>query len=310
MFAPQSVSSPAFSSSLVPRYRVTSSRDPNLEHLNVPYCPNAGWLKGVCKEHGTERWQSHPCKRRGCEVCGPRRRELIAWRVALGIEQLGGERGAGWFVGGFPRGLTKAQENRLSNQFVQWVRRYMAREFGTKLEWVKTWELYRSGFHHLNLIMSPWRYLPQMVLSAKWLGLIGVPVVWIKRVANGIGEEVAKSRQNLGKYISKFDQLVPDGRGVSYSKGWPKLPTEPRVPRRGEIEWRWVGGLSAEGLLHWYETEMGQWKLIALSEWASPEPEVCDCFEFGVNILRIARRMMKELREATARKTEDVFNST
>ena len=154
---------------------------------------------------------------------------------------------------------------------------------------MKTWEVYRSGRHHLNIVLSPWRYIPQKLLSKKWLQLVGVPVLYVKRVATGISKEVAKSRRNnFGKYVSKFDQMPHTGRGVTYSKNWPKLPRDPAAPRRGEIHWGWIGGFSEEGRMHWYETELGHWKNVGAYEWACSEMEKCDCFDFGLNVRKIA----------------------
>jgi hypothetical protein len=47
----------------------------------------------------------------------------------------------------------------------------------------------------------------------------------------------------LASYLGKWEQMVMTGRGVAYSKGWPKLPENPFLGRKGAISWSWgVGG--------------------------------------------------------------------
>lgn len=282
-------------------------------HLDVPTCPNAGWLRGRCKEHGTERWVKMPCKRRGCEVCGKERKKRIAWRIAQGVESLGGdgpEGGAGWLVLTYDRDVTKQEAVEMEAQFIQWLKRFCKREFGFVPEWAKVWERTKNDRLHTNVICAPWHYIPQKVLAAKWNSLGGGRVMWIERVGAGIGVEAAKSREKIGNYVSKWDQMEVYGRGVSFSKGWPKLPKPASVPRRGEIAWQFVGGVSEEGKLHWYDSELGHWKEVTPGEWASADPEPCDCFGLKVTPLRIARGIMAAMRESIERERMGRFDTS
>jgi hypothetical protein len=61
--------------------------------------------------------------------------------------------------------------------------------------------------------------------------------------------------------------MVRTGHGVAYSKGWPKLPGDPCADRRGDISWSWVGGLSPESAIFWYEQELGDWCEVVPGEW-------------------------------------------
>ena len=262
----------------------------------MPFCPNSGWLRGTCTAHGTRRWRSAPCKRRGCSFCGQKRKELIAERISYGIAELGGLEGGGWSVGTFDRDIPKWQAVRIANQFVQKLKRYFRKTYGLNVEWSKVWEVHpHSGRLHLNLLVSPWCYVPQKMLARWWHKLGGGVVFWIERVGAGVGVEAAKSRRNMGLYLGKLDQMVKTGRGVSYSKGWPRVPRDNPLARRGEVKWEWVGSFSAEGIIHWYETELGHWKEVSLDEWASADPEPCDCFEFNKTLGR-ARSIMRILR--------------
>jgi hypothetical protein len=258
------------------------------------YCPDSSWLRGVCSCPAfTRRWVSLSCKRRVCPYCGKLRRRKISARIALGIEVLGGEDGAGWFVGTFDHDVSKREAVGISQQMDQFLIRYFLRNFGFKPERAKTWETTRNGRLHLNLILAPWRYVPQRELSGEWHKLGGGKQVWIERVGAGVGAEVSKAngigslvetpeagRRRLGNYVAKWDQMVLTGRGVSYSKGWPKLRDSIRSPRRGHIQWEWFGNLTEESILHWYETELGHWYETSPGEWCSADGEECQCFEF------------------------------
>lgn len=237
-------------------------------------CPDSSWLKGVC-EHGNVRWLKLPCKRRTCEVCGKERKHLLAWRIALGIEKLGGENGAGWFVGTFDYDISKGEAVKVQNKFIRWLR---ARA-GSRVEYASVWEVTRKGRLHSNLVFAPWQYIPQAVLSAKWERFGGGKRVWIERVPGGIGVEVAKSRERIGNYMAKFDQMVLNGRGVNYSKGFPKLPDREVAKREGFIKWHWVGSLEGEADIFESELQLHYWVEVAPGEFAWYLGENCHCFD-------------------------------
>ena len=242
------------------------------DQSQIEWCQNgSGWLRGTC-QHGEERWVKVVCKRRDCPVCGPRRRKLIAWRIALGIHELAP---AAWFVGTFAQDITKGAAVRAQGKFIRWLRQ----ELGAQVQYACTWELTRSGRLHLNLILAPWRYVPQKRLSGAWKRFGGGPVVWVKAVGAEVGVEAAKSREDIGGYLGKLEQMVKEGRGVSYSKGWPKLPQNPVAGRAGKISWVWVGELSNEHTMFEYELDFGDWVEVAPGEYRSSQGESCSCFD-------------------------------
>jgi len=200
---------------------------------------------------------------------------LIAWRIARGIDVLGGQDGGAWFVGTFARDVDKATAVKVQGKFVRWLRKRL----GCQVEYAATWEVFKSGRLHLNLVISPWRYVPQKVLSAAWRRFGGGKVVWIQRVGGGVGVEAAKSRQGVGGYLGKWEQMVLVGRGVAWSKGWPKLPESPFAQRQGEITWSWVGGLEDESRNFEYERGLGWWREVSPGEYAFRLGEECECFE-------------------------------
>ena len=241
----------------------------------IDTCTNAGWLRGQCK-HGTTRWVKLSCKRRDCPVCGEHRKRLIAWRIQLGIERLGGELGAGWFVGSFAYDIEKKQAVKVVGKMVRWLRKTT----GVHFEYASTWEVTKAGRLHVNIIMAPWCYIPQSKLSVAWQRFGGGKRVWIERVGAAVGSEVAKAgRERIGNYVAKWDQMVPAGRGVTYSKGWPRLPSAPAPVRQGVIAWRWVGSLELEEILFRDELNyLGLWCEVAPGEYASVWGEECGCF--------------------------------
>lgn len=244
----------------------------NTELYCRPVCPKpSGWMRGRC-EHGNERWIHLDCKRRDCPVCGLIRKRRIAWRVVYGLQVLGN---AGWFVGTFDWDIPKALAVVVQNHFIQWLRR----DQGVNVEYAAVWELQKSGRLHLNLVLAPWRFMDQRLLSRKWVTFGGGMVVWIERVKGGIGAEVAKLNMKLGNYMAKFDQMVKQGRGINYSRGWPKPPEDP-YNRLGRITWSWMSPVYDETDMFEAEVERGIYQEISSGEYSVlGEHELCDCFE-------------------------------
>ena len=237
-------------------------------------CPDSGWLRGVC-EHGATRWVRLRCKRRSCPVCGRDRRRMIAWRIARGLDILGGEDGGAWFVGTFARDIDKKTAIRVQAKFVRWLRQGQP-----GLQYAATWEVTSVGRLHLNLVLAPWRYVSQGKLSEAWQRFGGGKVVWVQRVGCGIGVEAAKSRDGIGGYLGKWEQMVMSGRGVAYSKTWPKLPQNPFLGRKGVIQWSWKGDLTPEARNFEYERLLGHWAEVLPGEFRFRYGDGCDCFEF------------------------------
>lgn len=243
---------------------------------NLLTCMNAPWLKGKCKAHETVRWIKGQCKKRTCPVCGEHRKDRIALRIKRGIEILGGPDGAGWFVGTFDRDIEKNSAVRDVGKFIRWLRK----ETGTHFEYASTWEVTERGRLHVNIIMAPWAYIPQSKLSAAWERFGGGRVAWIERVGTDVANETAKAgRERIGNYVGKWEQMVLTGRGVTYSKGWPKLPKFDEH-RQGEIEWKIIPQGESESIL--FEDELnfqGYWRELLPGEYATTWEEACQCFE-------------------------------
>jgi hypothetical protein len=230
---------------------------------------------GVCR-HGAKRWIRLCCKRRDCPVCGVKRRKRIAYRIALGVELLGGPAGAGWAVGTYDRDIDKREAVKVQGHFVRWVRKYT----GVHVEYAAVWEDTKRGRLHLNLIMAPWVYIPQKLLAEKWHHYGGGKVFWIERVGAGIGVEAAKSRNKVANYFAKFEQQVKSGRGVAYSKGWSKLPDNPvKVERKGEIAWIYRDALWDDSINFGDELRLGYWQEVRPGEYGFCLGEDCDCFD-------------------------------
>ncbi|MCP4612049.1 MAG: hypothetical protein GY845_25405 [Planctomycetes bacterium] len=126
--------------------------------------------------------------------------------------------------------------------------------------------------------LAPWKYIPQRKLQDAWKRF-GGGILWVERVGCEIGVEAAKSRQRIANYMGKWDQMVRAGRGVTYSRGWPKLPVEPIGERRGDIYWTWIHACTEEAAFFWNDRESGNWMEVAPNEWGRAHGEKCNCFQ-------------------------------
>jgi len=241
----------------------------------IATCPSAGWLRGEC-QHGTVRWIKLSCKRRDCPVCGLHRKHRIAWRIRIGVEELGRSAGAGWFVGTFDRDITKKKAVKTVGKMIRRLRK----DTGIHFEYASTWELTKRGRLHVNIIMAPWIYIPQSKLSELWHRYGGGRRVWIERVGVEVANETAKDgREKIGNYVAKWEQMVLTGRGVTYSRGWPKLPDNPRAGRRGMIAWIWIP--AADDPEDKPNDYLGYWEEVSPGEYTTVLIEPCDCFHLG-----------------------------
>ena len=240
------------------------------ENNSAKYCELGPWLRGVCKAgHDKPVYLKVPCKRRSCEVCGPIGRYRIAQRIAYGVRQLWP---AALQVLTFERDVTKVEAGR---RLARYVRRL--REGNPGLEYAATYELTEKGRLHINLLVARWRHVPQAILE-KWWGA-RLWVSWVKD-EGAAGRESAKSYspESLAAYMNKLSQVVQEGRRVSYSKGWPKLPEPEELEgvtweklEAGEVVH--VELLVRQGWLREVRPGMFMWAGDKL------EPEPCACFE-------------------------------
>jgi len=276
------------------------------------YCPDARLVRGTCNEHGQERWVLAPCKRRTCDVCGPNGRYRIAKRIAWGVRELPcrdcGHKVDGCWAHGQRRGtvncpcrgmrlsaawlvLTFATESAEESEwkpkatkkmrgFIDWLRKQKGMP---DLQYAATYELTQRGRLHINLVVGPWKEIPQAELQQRWGAILSVE--WV-RDEQKIGRETAKaySPESLGKYLAKLKQSVPEewGRRVSFSQKWPKLPKG--AERRGSITWAQEWELKPSELAAFeFEKERGWWQEIRIGEWSSVLlPPSCDCFDLVV----------------------------
>lgn len=263
--------------SLVRRDRVIqrAGLDQSYSSASTPkHCERAIYLRGSC-DHGELRWIMKPCGTRSCSVCGPVRRARIADRIKLGIETLACNEGAGWFVGTFDWDIGKPAAVKVVGKFVRWVRKRLGRQ----VQYVSTWELTEKGRLHVNIVFAPWGYVGQNELAAAWRKAGGGRVVWIKRVGAGVSAEVVKVFF-LARYLAKKDQAVTEGRGVCYSRGWPKLLAPERAERKGRVHWAWFR--EDDWQVGEFEWDKGRyiWREVNPGEWALYWGEHCDCFQF------------------------------
>jgi hypothetical protein len=143
------------------------------------------------------------------------------------------------------------------------------------MEYACTWEITKRGRLHVNLVLAPWNYIDQKILSARWQKYGGGRVVWIERVDASIAAEVAK----LGDYFAKTEQMVLRGRGACYSEGWPKVAKPMAIPRKGVITWKAERYWGVPAYDFRAELGFGFWKAISPCEYSRVEPDKCSCFQ-------------------------------
>ncbi len=289
--------------SLVP----TTHNSPR-EHNSEDYCPAARMVDGGCDEHGQRRWVLVPCKRRSCDVCGPNGRYRIAKRIAWGVREMpcrscghkmdgcwahGQRRGivdcsckgmilsAAWMVLTFANEI--AEQSEWKPKAVKKLEKFIAWLRGSKglsdLQYFATYELTKRGRLHINLVLGPWKEIPQAELQDRWGARVSV--AWVRDDA-AIANETAKSYspESLGTYLAKLKQSVPEewGRRYSCSKDWPKLP--PYAQRRGAITWIQEWDQPASILTKFLiERDQGLWEEVRIGEWARKGAPRCDCFD-------------------------------
>jgi len=161
--------------------------------------------------------------------------------------------------------------------FIDWLRKQKGMP---DLQYAATYELTQRGRLHINLVVGPWKEIPQAELQKRWGAILSVE--WV-RDEQKIGRETAAaySPESLGKYLAKLKQSVPEewGRRVSFSQKWPKLPKG--AERKGSITWVHEWELKpSEMAVFEFEKERGWWHEIRVGEWCSAlHPSSCDCFD-------------------------------
>lgn len=260
------------------------------QEMEEDFCPNARLVLGECDEHGQRRFVMSPCKKRTCPVCGPKGRYEIAKRIAYGVRQFWP---CAWLVLTFD--TEEAEESEWKpkavkklGKFVDWLRKCnpnplpaTERNSHGEMQYTATYELTQRGRLHINLVMGPWKYIPQALLRRRWGARVSVNRI---RDDEAIGRETGKSYspESLSGYLAKLSQAVPAewGRRVSYSRDWPKLPDE-GMERKGEITWRQEWELERVEIASFeFEREMGWWSEVSVGEWVPLLlPHDCHCFD-------------------------------
>ncbi len=238
-------------------------------------------IQGHCKAHNVEHIMLVRCKRRTCPQCGAWIARTRAKEIESGIKtfQNAGHRVA-HFVGTFAEDVTAEALNRTVFLFLRRVRRYLKAKVRRRVEYVRVDEKTRAGRYHTHILLAPWSYIPQAILSQWWQQYGGGRVVYIKVVGDTAtdmssyltkldGQEVrTPSQANLiAEYLGgcskddlSFSQqskgyeviVEPGKRSIAFSRHWPRLEAfkvTPSSPRKGKIQWSIVRGIETEGIL-------------------------------------------------------------
>jgi len=176
-------------------------------------CPRQrGWIRAACS-HRVERWVRPRCKTYGCSVCGPQRRRKAVERIARGSSALVGEtdhRVAAFIT--LTYGTDPLDPRKDLQQFIRWLRRRVR-----SAQYAVVREFTKKGRLHFHLVVAPWTYTHQSLISREWNRITGSRVVWVSAINSNHDHVVAVY---MAKYMMKRDR-VPNGKALTYSRGWP-----------------------------------------------------------------------------------------
>ncbi len=234
--------------------------DAQLNNIKPGRCPSPIILTHQRKEQGENQATKHTlfirCKRRDCPVCGPWIIHTRAIEIEAGIAAF---QQAGYkvvhFVGAFFEGITPDAINHTVAVFLRQVRRHLYPKVGCRVEYTRVDEKTVAGQYCTHILLAPWSYVPQDVLSCWWHRYGGGYVVSVQ----GISEESSSNMFNnlakaetdgqtsntpsqthsIAKYLSggnradilssgkpgntKYTGTTEAGkRSIAYSRGWPR----------------------------------------------------------------------------------------
>ena len=284
-------------------------------------CHRPVFVRGRCKAHNIEHVLLVRCKRRTCPQCGAWIARTRAREIETGIEtfQRQGFRVA-HFVGTFAEDVTAEALNRTVEYFLRRVRRYLKSRVGRRVEYVRVDEQTKAGRYHTHILLAPWSFIPQDMLSKWWRKYGGGPVVFVR----ALGEDAADMSEYLTKlddqtirtpsqahsiaeYLSGCDKdavsfneqtkgyeiITQAGkRSIAFSRGWPRLEAfkeAPSTPRKGEIEWSTYHGEEEYGIaVHYIPNghlipiyeSNSTTEYVWVREQAHARKYDCRCFEF------------------------------
>jgi hypothetical protein len=87
-----------------------------------------------------------------------------------------------------------------------------------KFEFLRVWELHKSGWPHLHILQRG-SYIPQEWLSSEWERLGGGPIVDIRKI-NDQSQTTKYIVKYMGKQFAELQRLWTGTRLISKSRGW------------------------------------------------------------------------------------------
>lgn len=238
----QSPSSLQGFSSTVPLSLVRSpnpTRASKLPHTISTACLNPKGGHAVACEHGAVVWRPNRCKR--CLPCLEARRSKVICRAVAAMGQL---KWVAFVTVTSVSGGNNPKANPSWPTMMAWWSRLVAwlrRQYGPMEFMVVKESGHQTGMKHLHAFFSNWVWVPDYLLQAKWESISGAYNCKIIRIW---GSKVAAY---VSKYLSKgLASGIALKKLVTYSRGFPKLPTAPMV-----VLDRWPGSPRPD---RWLET--------------------------------------------------------
>lgn len=145
------------------------------------------------------------------------------------------------------------------------------KKFG-EFEYIKVWELHKTGWPHLHL-MQRGSFIPQRWLSSQWSRLKIGKIVDIRKVTNQKTTATYMTKY-MGKSVADLASLWSGVRVISKSNGWVIPEVQAKIQeQREEYVWRMIkadywqiaSDLATRGVTY---TRFSQWSSIVILDFA------------------------------------------
>jgi len=151
-------------------------------------------------------------------------------------------------------------------QLIRWLRRRVR-----SAQYAVVREFTKRGRLHFHLIVAPWTYTHQSLISKEWNRITGSRYVWVSAIKSNHDHVVAVY---MAKYMMKRDR-VPNGKALTYSRGWPK--PDHGIGWADRIDFEWIPEDAPVELEN--RIKYGSLVIMDLNT-VVDRLQPCDCFDF------------------------------
>lgn len=137
----------------------------------------------------------------------------------------------------------------MTKAWTVFVRKVRAK-FGKDFQFLKSWELHKSGFPHLHIIAKGQKYIPQHWISTTWEALGGGRVVHISRCKSA-ASSIGYLTRHMDKDLARTCRAFPGRRLISVSRGFvtPQQRVAAKFSRDDVTHWTAIRETSFQSML-------------------------------------------------------------